>query len=59
MGRAEADLVFDLLTGEPLFQTLHLATDQDRELGKDLVDLVEKDDLVLLLTIEILTGSGT
>lgn len=43
----KSDLAFDLLTGEPLFQTLHLATDQDRELGKDLVDLVEKDDLVL------------
>jgi hypothetical protein len=43
----KSDLVFDLLTGEPLYQTLHLATDQDRELGKDLVDLVEKDDLVL------------
>ena len=43
----KSDLVFDLLTGEPLFQTLNLATDQDRELGKDLVDLVEKDDLVL------------
>lgn len=43
----KSDLVFDLLTGEPLYQTLHLATDQDHELGKDLVDLVEKDDLVL------------
>lgn len=43
----KSDLAFDLLTGEPLFQTLHLATEQDRELGKDLVDLVEKDDLIL------------
>jgi len=43
----KSDLAFDLLTGEPIFQTLHLATEQDRELGKDLVDLVEKDDLVL------------
>ena len=30
-----------------MLQTLHLATEQDRELGKDLVDLVEEDDLVL------------
>lgn len=43
----KSDLAFDLLTGEPVFQTLHLATEQDRELGKDLVDLVEEDDLVL------------
>ncbi len=43
----KSDLAFDLLTGEPVFQTLHLATEQDRELGKDLVDLVEQDDLVL------------
>ena len=43
----KSDLAFDLLTGEPVFQTLHLATEQDRELGKDLVDLVEPDDLVL------------
>ena len=43
----KSDLAFDLLTGEPVLQTLHLATEQDRELGKDLVDLVEEDDLVL------------
>lgn len=43
----KCDLTFDLLSGEPVSQTLHLATDQDRELGKDIVDLVEKDDLVL------------
>jgi hypothetical protein len=43
----KSDLAFDLLTGEPVFQSLHLATEQDRELGKDLVDLVEADDLVL------------
>jgi len=41
------DLAFDLLTGEVIFDTLRLATDQDRELGKDLVDLVEENDLVL------------
>jgi IS4 transposase len=41
------DLAFDLLTGEPLLQSLRLATDQDKELGKDLVDLVQSNDLVL------------
>jgi hypothetical protein len=43
----KTDLTFDLLTGEPVLQTLHLATEQDRELGKDLVDLVEEGDMVL------------
>jgi len=41
------DLAFDLLTGQPVLQNLRLATDQDKELGKDLVDLVERNDLVL------------
>lgn len=41
------DLAFDLLTGEPVLQSLRLATDQDKELGKDLVDLVRQHDLVL------------
>jgi IS4 transposase len=41
------DLAFDLLTGEPILQSLRLATDQDKELGKDLVDLVKRNDLVL------------
>ena len=41
------DLAFDLLTGEPISIPLHLATAQDRELGKDLVDLVKEGDLVL------------
>ena len=43
----KCDLAFDLLTGEPVLQSLHLATTQDRDLGKDLVDLVQKGDLVL------------
>jgi len=43
----KSDLAFDLLTGNPISQTLNLATDQDRELGKDLVDLVVENDLVL------------
>mgnify|MGYP002526233084 CR=1 FL=1 len=41
------DLAFDLLTGEPVLEALHLATEQDRELGKDLVDLVKPFDLIL------------
>ena len=41
------DLSFDLLTGEPVMESLHLATAQDREIGKDLVDLVKGFDLVL------------
>lgn len=41
------DLAFDLLTGEPILEALHMATQQDREIGKDLVDLVKPFDLVL------------
>jgi len=41
------DFTFDLLTGEVLSDSLHLATDQDRELGKDIVDLAEENDLFL------------
>jgi hypothetical protein len=41
------DLSFDLLTGEPISEALHLATEQDRELGKDVVDLVGENDLIL------------
>ena len=41
------DVAFDLLTGEPVTCVLHLATEQDREIGKDLVDLIREKDLVL------------
>lgn len=41
------DMAFDLLTGEPVTGTLHLATQQDREIGKDLVDLIQENDLIL------------
>lgn len=41
------DMAFDLLTGEPVTCVLHLATQQDREIGKDLVDLIREDDLIL------------
>jgi IS4 transposase len=47
----KSDLAFDLLTGEPLFQTLHLATDQDRELGKQPSnDMLLRDSWYLLIT---------
>lgn len=41
------DMAFDLLTGEPVTISLHLATEQDREIGKDLVDLIRENDLIL------------
>lgn len=41
------DMAFDLLSGEPVTSTLHLATEQDREIGKDLVDLIRENDLML------------
>jgi hypothetical protein len=41
------DIAFDLLTGEPVAGTLHLATTQDREIGKDLVDMIRENDLYL------------
>lgn len=41
------DMAFDLLSGEPVSSTLHLATQHDREIGKNLVDRIEKNDLIL------------
>ena len=41
------DLTVDLIHGHVVASHLHLATEQDRELEKDLVDLVKKRDLVL------------
>jgi len=41
------DMAFDLLTGEPVAGALHLATEQDREIGKDLVDQIRENDLYL------------
>ncbi len=43
----KVDLTIDLLTGQAVHETIHCATAQDRELGKDLVDLVQERDLVL------------
>ena len=41
------DFAFDLLEAEVISTTLHRATDQDRELGKDLVDQAKEGDLFL------------
>lgn len=41
------DLAFDLLKGQAISSTLHLATEQDREIGKDVVGLAKKGDLFL------------
>ena len=43
----KVDLIYDLLSGLPLHQELASGTHQDKLLGKRLLDLVEKDDLVL------------
>jgi hypothetical protein len=41
------DLAFDLLSGQVISNTLHVATEQDRVIGKDVVGLVQKNDLYL------------
>lgn len=43
----KVDLTVDLIHGHVITSQLHLATEQDREIGKDLVDIVKKRDLVL------------
>ena len=43
----KVDLAIDLLNGRAIFSQLYSATEQDRDLGKNLVDLVRKRDLVL------------
>lgn len=43
----KVDLAVDLLNGRAVFSELYAATEQDRNLGKNLVDLVRKRDLVL------------
>jgi hypothetical protein len=40
------DVAYDLLTGEPVTSVLHVATEQDREIGKDLVDLVRESCVI-------------
>ena len=43
----KVDLAIDLLHGHTVLASLHGATEQDRDLGKNLVDLVRKRDLIL------------
>jgi hypothetical protein len=41
------DLAFDLLSGQVVSNTLHIATEQDRAIGKDVVGFVQENDLYL------------
>ncbi len=41
------DLAYDLLSGQVVSHSLHLATEQDKTIGRDLVDLLLPGDLVL------------
>lgn len=41
------NLIFDLLTGNPLNLSTHGGTEQDRTIGKDMLDFVRKGDLIL------------
>jgi len=43
----KVDLAIDLINGRAIFSQLYGATEQDRHLGKNLVDLVRKRDLIL------------
>ena len=44
---AKTDLIFDLLTGEPVHTDLYLGTEQDKSIGDDLFGSLKKEDLVL------------
>jgi len=41
------DFAFDLVRGDVIHHDLHLATTQDREIGKDLVDKLRANDLLI------------
>ena len=43
----KVDLTIDLFTGQAVDESIHCATAQDKDLGKDIVDLVKKRDLFL------------
>lgn len=43
----KVDVTLDLINGACVQSALHGGTEQDKEIGKDLVDLVKKGDLVL------------
>ncbi|MFT6239421.1 MAG: hypothetical protein ACJAQT_001500 [Akkermansiaceae bacterium] len=44
---AKTDLIFDLLTGEPIHADLYLGTEQDKVIGDDLFAYLQNGDLVL------------
>jgi len=43
----KVDLTIDLIEGRVIASHLHFATEQDRKIGKDIVDLAKKGDLIL------------
>jgi len=43
----KVDVTLDLISGSCVQNSLHRGTQQDKEIGKDLVDIVQKGDLVL------------
>jgi hypothetical protein len=43
----KVDVTLDLISGSCVQNSLHSGTQQDKEIGKDLVDLVQEGDLVL------------
>jgi hypothetical protein len=43
----KVDLAYDLFSSQVVFHSLHPATEQDKTIGKDLVDLLPPGDLVL------------
>lgn len=43
----KVDVTLDLISGSCVQNSLHNGTQQDKEIGKDLVDIVKKGDLVL------------
>ena len=44
---AKTDLIFDLLTGEPIHADLYLGTEQDKVIGDDIFAYLQNGDLVL------------
>jgi len=43
----KTDLIFDLLTGDPIYADLYLGTEQDKVIGDDLFGSLRREDLVL------------
>lgn len=43
----KVDFIYDLLTGSPIFQGLFSGTEQDKKIGKEILQFVKKGDLVL------------